>query len=441
MINEKNKIKITESAKRRQALMKKMGPDSILILSSAPIARRNGDYDYPYRQQSDFYYLTGFDEPEAVMILAPKRKEGEFILFNRVKNRDEEIWEGIRAGQTGACKLFGANEAYPIHDLSKKLPELLEGRKEIHYALGVDPLFDTTLLNAINKIRGKIRNGQQPPLSIVDITDTIHEMRLIKSPAEIALMRRSAEISANAHKRAMTFCKPGLNEYQLEAELLHEFNKNGARSPAYTSIVGSGANTCILHYTNNNQIIQDGDLVLIDAGAEYQYYAADITRTFPANGRFSPEQRAIYELVLKAQVAAIKAVRPGVLWPTMQTIIIKIITQGLLDLGLLKGRLNDLIADQAYFPFYMHKSGHWLGLDVHDAGKYKIQNKWRALQAGMVLTVEPGIYISSDLPVPKRWHNIGVRIEDDILVTKNGHEILSQAVPKNITDIEKLMAQ
>jgi Xaa-Pro aminopeptidase len=290
-------------------------------------------------------------------------------------------------------------------------------------------------------LRGRIRSGQQAPVAFTDITETIHEMRLIKSPAEIALMRKAAEISAQAHIRAMQFCKPGVNEYQLEAEIMYEFQRNGARHPAYTSIVGGGANACILHYISNNEKVKDGELVLIDAGAEYNYYAADITRTFPANGRFSVEQRAIYELVLKSQLAAIKAVRPGAAWPSMQAAIVKVLTQGLIDLGILKGRLNDLIAKEAYFPFYMHKSGHWLGLDVHDAGRYKIDGKWRTLKPGMVLTVEPGIYISADIPgVHKRWHNIGVRIEDDVLVTAKGCDILSRDVPKSVADIEALMA-
>ncbi len=434
-------IKMTEFAKRRKQLMQKVGATGIVILPSAPIARRNGDYDYPYRQQSDFYYLTGFEEPESVMILAPKRKEGEFILFNRIRDRDKEIWEGYRAGQTGARDIFGADQAFPISELEKKLPELLENREQIHYAIGIDKAFDAVLLNAVNHIRGKIRNGLQSPIAFVDITPSLHEMRLIKSPAEIALMRKAAEISAQAHISAMQLCKPGLSEYHLEAELIYEFQRNGARFPAYTSIVGSGGNSCILHYNSNNQIIADGSIVLIDAGAEYHNYAADITRTFPANGRFSEEQRAIYEIVLAAQLAGIKAVRPGAPWPSMQNAIVKIITQGLIDLGILKGRLNDLIEKEAYFPFYMHKSGHWLGLDVHDVGRYKIDNKWRTLQPGMILTVEPGIYISPDIPgVHKRWHNIGVRIEDDVLVTAKGNDVLSRDVPKTIAEIEAIMA-
>ncbi|MHB1946922.1 MAG: Xaa-Pro aminopeptidase [Gammaproteobacteria bacterium] len=433
-------MKTTEFAKRRKQLMQKIGPQAILIIPAAPIAQRNGDYDYAYRQNSDFYYLTGFEEPESVAILAPKRKQGEFVLFNRPRDRDAEIWNGYRAGQEGARKLFGANEAFQIAELESKLPAFLEDRTEIHYALGMNKAFDKIILNAIKSVRAKIRNGLRAPITFVDITDTLHEMRLIKSPAEIAIMRKAADISVDAHMSAIQTCKPGMNEYELEAELQYVFNRNGARFPAYTSIVGSGANSCILHYDSNNQVIQDGSLVLIDAGCEYQNYASDITRTFPANGKFSPEQRAIYELVLTAQLAGIKKIRPGASWDTIQTIMVKIITKGLLDLGLLKGKLNDLIKNQAYFKFYMHKSGHWLGLDVHDVGRYKEKGKWRKLKPGMVLTVEPGIYISADIPgVPKRWHNIGVRIEDDVLVTSKGHEVLSEALPKSVEDIEAIM--
>jgi Xaa-Pro aminopeptidase len=429
-----------EFAKRRQHIMKKIGRSGIIILVAAPVAARNGDSHYPYRQNSDFYYLTGFDEPEAVAIIAPNRKEGEFILFNRIRHRQEEIWTGIRAGQEGACRLFGADEAYPISDLEKKLPELLEGREEIYYTIGLDHDFDKLLLSGINKIRGKIRGGIYPPIIFKDITDTLHEMRLIKSPAEIKLMRKAAEISAAAHQRAMQACQPGMNEYQLEAEIIHEFQRNGARYTAYNSIVGSGGNSCILHYNDNNKMIDKNSVVLIDAGCEYQYYASDITRTFPANGRFSPEQKAVYEIVLAAQLAGIQAVRPGASWSAMQTAIVKIITQGLIDLGILKGKLDALIEKEAYFPFYMHKSGHWLGMDVHDVGRYKVNGKWRVLRPGMALTVEPGIYISSDLPnVHKRWHNIGVRIEDDVLVTAKGNEVLSCHAPKEIETIEHLM--
>lgn len=434
-------IKQSEFAKRRKQFMQKMGASGIAILPSAPSANRNGDYDYPYRQNSDFYYLTGFEEPEAVAILIPKRKDGEFILFNRARDRETEIWEGVRAGQKGACTTFGADESFPFSELEKRLPELLVGRPEIYYSLGVDKIFDKTMLDAVNKVRGKIRSGYQSPLAFVDPIATIHEMRLIKSPAEIKLMRKAAQISVDGHLKAMQRCKPGMHEYQLEAELMYEFQRQGARFPAYTSIVGSGANSCILHYNTNNQPIKNNDLVLIDAGCEYQNYASDITRTFPANGVFSPEQHAIYEIVLEAQLAAIRAVKPGLEWPVLQKMIVKIITQGLLDLGILKGKLQDLIDKKEYFKFYMHNSGHWLGLDVHDVGRYKIDGKWRKLKAGMVLTVEPGIYISSDTPgVNKRWHNIGVRIEDDVLVTQTGHDILSKGLPKTIADVEAVMA-
>lgn len=433
-------ITMTEFAKRRKQLMQKIGPSAIAILVAAPPANRSGDSDYPYRQQSDFYYLTGFEEPAAVAIIAPKRKGGEFILFNRIRNRDEEIWTGQRAGQEGACKQFGADEAYPIDQLSKKLPELLTGREEIHYTLGANIAFDAILMEAMNKLRGRIRSGIQSPLTFVDLTCTVHEMRLIKSPAEIALMRKAAQISAAAHTHAMAVCKPSMNEYALEAEITYQFQKNGARHHAYTPIVGSGINSCTLHYNDNNRIIKNKDIVLIDAGCEYQNYASDVTRTFPANGRFSSEQRAIYEIVLEAQLAGIRAARPKAEWCAMQNAIVKVITQGLIDLKLLKGTLHSLIEEKAYTKFYMHGAGHWLGLDVHDVGRCKINDKWRRLQPGMVLTVEPGIYIPAGTEgVPKQWHNIGIRIEDDVLVTASGNDILSEDAPKTIEEIEAIM--
>ncbi len=435
-------LKMTEYAKRRKQLMQQVGQNGIVILKAAPSVARNHYHEYPFRQNSDFYYLTGFNEPEAVLVLAPKRKNGEFILFNRVRDREKEIWDGFRAGQEGARKTYGADEAFSIAELEKRLPDLLEGRAEVHCALGACASFDKIIINAVETVRSKVRSGVEAPSALLDIRPTIHEMRLIKSPAEIALMRKAAEIAADGHIRAMQFCKPGLNEFQLEAELTHEFQRQGARNHAYTPIIGSGANSCILHYINNDQPIKSGDLVLIDAGAEYQYYASDVTRTFPANGRFTEEQRAIYEIVLDAQLAGIKAVRPGTEWHKIEEIVVKVITQGLINVGLLKGKLNDLIKNQAYFPFYMHRSGHWLGLDTHDAGRYKVGDKWRKLAPGMIRTIEPGIYISSDTPgVAKRWHNIGIRIEDDVLVTANGNEVLSQNVPKQIHEIEALMAK
>lgn len=433
-------IKMTEFAKRRSDLMKKIGSQGVVILTAAPIPYRNNYHEFPYRQNSDFYYMTGFEEPEAVAILLAKKQGCEFILFNRTRDPEKEIWDGDRAGQELAVKQFGANAAFPIEELEKKLPELLEGRSEIHYALGVDTKFDSLLLKTVNKLRGKIRTGLQSPLAFVDIQPTLHEMRLIKSPAEIELMRDAANISAQAHIRAMQICKPGLYEYQLEAEIMHEFLRNGSRAPAYTPIIGNGRNSCILHYVQNNQKIADKSMVLIDAGAEYQYYASDVTRTFPSNGRFSPEQKAIYEIVLTAQTEGIKSVRAGSPWPKTHEIAVKVITEGLRELKLLKGNLTDLIESEAYLPFYMHRAGHWLGIDVHDVGRYKVDGKWRNLEPNMTFTVEPGIYITKNIKgVPEKWHNIGVRIEDDIVVTEKGCEVLSKNVPKTISEIEGIM--
>jgi Xaa-Pro aminopeptidase len=395
-----------------------------------------------FRQNSDLYYLTGFEEPEAVLILAPTCEEGEYLLFNRVRDREHEIWDGPRAGQAGARKQFLADQAFPIQELSNLLPTLLANRSTIYYSLGINKSFDAVLLEALNVVRSKMRSGVQAPSQFADILPSLHEMRLHKSEAEIAVMQKTADITKTAHIRAMQTCRPGQYEYELQAEIIYEFLRQGASTAAYPSIVGSGANSCVLHYIKNDKKIMDGDLVLIDAGAEYQNYAADITRTFPANGQFSAEQRAIYEIVLAAQTAAIESIKPGAPVDRTQTVVVKTITQGLLDLGILTGKLDDLIEQQAYLPFYMHRASHWLGLDVHDVGRYKIDNHWRSLAAGMVLTVEPGIYISAELSqVPKRWHNIGVRIEDDVLVTKTGYRVLSQYIPKTIDEIETIMRQ
>lgn len=434
-------IKMNEYAKRRKELLKKIGPNGIVIIPAAPEVIRTGDTVYSYRQNSDFYYLTGFNEPEAILVLIPKRTEGEYILFNRTRDRSREIWDGPRAGQEGARKDYAADQAFPIEEFEERLPELLTGVETIHYPLGANQKFDATLINNVNKVRANIRSGSQFPLALMDISSTLHEMRLIKSKAELDVLQKAVDITADAHIAAMKACKPGMYEYQLEAEILYQFQRHGARNPAYTSIVGSGLNSCILHYVSNNKKIADGDLVLIDAGAEYDNYAADITRTFPANGHFSAEQKAIYELVLESQLAAIRSIKPGVEWTNAQDVIVKIITQGLVDLGILKGKVDDLIEKKAYFNFYMHRSGHWLGLDVHDVGRYRVQNKWRRLEAGMVFTVEPGIYISADIPaVHPRWHNIGVRIEDDVCVTEKGCDVLSHKIPKKVTEIEALMA-
>lgn len=435
-------IDLNEFAGRRQQLMRNLGLGAIAILSAAPEALRNGDAHYPYRQNSDFYYLTGFAEPEAIAVLIPGRIEGEFILFNRPRDAAQETWNGRRAGQEGACKHYGADAAYPIDEFVDRLPELLIGCHQVCYKIGTHQILDQQIVTAVNNLSQRLRAGLTAPLAFVNIEHYIHEMRLFKSTAEIGLMRKAAEISVSAHKRAMQICNPGVYEYQLEAELLHEFYRQGSRAPAYNSIVGSGENSCILHYNENNAQIKDGDLVLIDAGCEYENYASDITRTFPANGRFNSEQRAIYEIVLRAQLAAIAAVKPGVDWQLMQEICARIITEGLLEIGLLKGELEDLITQKAYLPFYMHRSGHWLGLDVHDVGNYGVNGKWRKLEPGMVFTVEPGIYIAADNPnIDKKWWNIGVRIEDDVLVTANGYEVLTDALPRTVSDIEILMAK
>jgi len=433
-------ITMMEYAKRRKKVLQSIGKTSIMLIPSAPMALRNGDAFYPYRQNSDFYYLTGFNEPEAVAVLAPNRKEGEFILFNRPRHRDEEVWDGKRAGQKGACQHFLADQSFPMQELTEKLPALLAGREAIYFPVGKNKCFDTQIFSAVKQIRAKIRGGVKSPTTFVDVGIVLHEMRLIKSAGEKALLQKAVDITVTAHLAAMRTCRPGILESDLHAELMYEFLQQGAASVAYSSIVGSGKNTCTLHYTDNNQPIRQGSLVLIDAGAEYHNYAADITRTFPANGKFSAEQRAVYEIVLAAQLAGIKAIRPGAAFDAYHRAIVNVLTAGLVELGLLKGRVHDLIEKKAYLPFFMHKSGHWLGLDVHDAGSYNLRGKSRSLQAGMVLTVEPGIYITADIPrIPARWHNIGVRIEDDIIVTAKGCEVLSAKLPKTVGEIEAVM--
>lgn len=433
-------VAMSEYAKRRKALMQKIGPKDIVILPSARELIRNGDTTFAFRQHSDFSYLTGFNEPDSVLVLAPKRKQGEYVLFNPVRDPDQETWNGPRAGQEGARKTYLADQAFANTEFTKLLPELLAGREAIHYPLGAHPEFERQLMRAVNQLRRKARSGMQAPLKFIDISISLHEMRLFKSTAEIALMQKAVDITGKAHVRAMRACHPGMFEYELEAELMHEFIRHGARFSAYGSIVGAGKNGCILHYVTNNAKIKNGDLVLIDAGAEYQHYAADITRTFPANGRFSAEQREIYELVLEAQRQAIQKIKPGAVWNVAQITAVRVITQGLIDLGLLKGHCDTLIEKKAFLPFYMHGASHWLGLDVHDVGQYGFNKKHRPLEPGMVLTVEPGIYIAANIKgVHKRWHNIGVRIEDDVLVTKKGCDVLSKHIPKTVAEIEAIM--
>ncbi len=430
----------TEFARRRQALMNMMGPGSIAILPAAPHHRRNRDTEYRYRQDSDFYYLSGFAEPEAVICLIPGRPQGEYVLFCRERDREMEIWNGYRAGPEGAVKDFGASDAFPITDLDEIIPGLIEGRERVFVSMGAQPLFDQRLMGWVNSIRAKSRAGLHAPGEFLMLDHLLHDLRLFKSTEEIKVMRRAANISARAHTRAMQISRPGMAEYELEAELIHEFMKSGCQAPAYNTIVGSGANACILHYVENNRVMQDGDLVLIDAGGELDHYASDITRTFPVNGKFSAEQKAIYQLVLDSQYAAIASVKPGAHWNTPHETVVNILTEGLLELGLLKGSKAECIEKEKYRQFFMHRTGHWLGMDVHDVGDYKVDSRWRELEAGMVMTVEPGLYIApDDMTVDAKWRGIGVRIEDDVLVTKSGSEVLTQAVVKNVADIEALM--
>lgn len=435
-----------EFAKRRKQLMQMMGAGAIAIVPTAPVRLRNRDAEYAYRPDSDFYYLTGFPEPEACAVIMPGRtvdagKRAEYVLFCRERDPHREAWHGRRAGPEGACALYGADDAFPISDIDDILPGLLENSERVFYTMGVHPEFDQSVMNWVNQIRQKSRTGSQSPREFVALDHLLHEMRLFKSPAEVKIMRRAAQISAAGHRRAMQACRPGLMEYQMEAELCYEFLRAGSRAPAYNPIVGGGANACILHYTENNAVLKDGDLVLIDAGAEYQGYAGDITRTFPVNGRFSPAQRAVYEIVLEAQRAAIDKVRVGNHWDEPHAAAVRVLTQGLVSLGLLKGKTAQLIKEQAYKRFYMHRTGHWLGMDVHDVGNYKEGDAWRLLEPGMVLTVEPGLYIpAGSKGVAKKWWDIGVRIEDDVLVTRTGPDVLSKDAPKSVEDIESLMA-
>lgn len=420
--------------------MNMMGPGTIAILPAAEHHRRNRDTEYRYRQDSDFYYLTGFAEPEAVACLIPGRENGEFILFCRERDRTMEIWNGYRAGPEGAVSDFGANDAFPITDLDDILPGLLEGRERVYYAMGVHPAFDRRVMDWVNSIRAKARAGAHPPGEFLMLDHFLHDLRLFKSAEELKLMRKAAAISTRAHIRAMQMARPGLHEYELEAELVHEFMRHGCHAPAYNTIVGSGPNACILHYVENTRVMADGDLVLIDAGGELDHYASDITRTFPVNGRYSGEQKAVYELVLAAQEAAMAQVAAGNHWNEPHDAAVRVLTEGMVSLGLLKGDVGGLMESEAYKRFYMHRTGHWLGMDVHDVGDYKVDNAWRQLEPGMVMTVEPGLYIAPDcLEVEERWRGIGVRIEDDVLVTRSGHEVLTAAAPKRVADIEALM--
>ncbi len=428
-----------EHRRRRGALMRMMGRGSIAIVPAASEKIRNRDVAYPFRQDSDFLYLTGFSEPDAVAVLIPGRKAAEYILFCRERNPEREAWDGYRAGPEGAVEDYGASDAFPISDLDEILPGLIEPCDRVYYTMGLDPEFDRRMTGWLNELRARGRTGARTPEEFVALDHLLHDLRLFKSRNEISVMKRAAKISMEAHRRAMRRARPGAYEYEVESELTAHFRANGTRE-AYGSIVGSGPNSCILHYVQNDRRMEAGDLLLIDAGCEKECYASDITRTFPVDGHFTVEQRAIYKLVLAAQKGAIEKCRPGRRFNEPHEETVRIITRGLVKLGLLKGTPSKLVKEGLYRKFYMHRAGHWLGLDVHDVGDYKVGGEWRELETGMVLTVEPGIYIPpGSRGVAKKWWGIGVRIEDDVLVTRKGPQVLTAGLIKEPEDIEAWM--
>lgn len=427
-----------EYIERRKRLAGAMGK-GVAVLRTAPERVRNRDAHHPYRFDSYFYYLSRFTEPDAVLVITTE-PEPRSILFCRDKDIEREIWDGFRYGPDGARETFEVDEAHTIAEADELLPKLLENQPALYYEVGGDPAWDNRVIGWLNAVRAKGRNGVTAPSEIHDVRSILDEMRLVKDASEIETMKTAARISARAHVRAMRATKPGLREYEVEAELLHEFRRSGAQSPAYTSIVAGGSNACVLHYVDNNSLLNDGDLLLIDAGCELNGYASDITRTFPVNGKYSGPQRDIYELVLAAQAAAIKQVKPGNEWEDPHRAAVEILAQGFIDLGLCQGTRDAVIESGDYKKFYMHRTGHWLGMDVHDVGDYKRDGKWRKLEPGMALTVEPGCYIRAADDVPERFWGIGVRIEDDAVVTQQGNDIITREVPKTIAEIETLMA-
>lgn len=426
---------------RRQALLAKMAPASAAIIFSAPEATRSADTEYPYRQNCDFWYLTGFNEPGAVLILVKSDETpNHSVLFNRVRDLTAETWFGRRLGQEAAPAKLGVDRALPFDEINDQLPLLLNGLDVIYHAQGQYDYADQILFAALDKLRKGFRQNLQAPATLTDWRPWLHEMRLFKSSEEMVIMRRAGEISALAHTRAMQKCRPGMFEYQLEAEIHHEFTRFGARYPSYNTIVGGGDNACILHYTENESELRDGDLVLIDAGCEYKGYAGDITRTFPVNGKFSRPQRAVYDIVLASLQRALEMFKPGISIRVVNDEVVRIMITGMVELGILKGEVEQLIAEQAHRPFYMHGLGHWLGLDVHDVGHYGTPDRDRTLEPGMVLTVEPGLYIAPNADVPEEYRGMGIRIEDDILITATGIENLTASVVKDADAIEALMA-
>ncbi|MCC2616498.1 Xaa-Pro aminopeptidase [Aestuariibacter halophilus] len=436
-------IATAEFAARRRALLDKLAPDSLLVMPAGRLVTRSNDTEYPFRQHSDFHYLTGFPEPDAWLLLSnhPRHQDAATVLLCLDKDPMAEIWHGRRIGPEQAAEQFGVDLALSISDLDEILFTFMDGHRHLYVALGDNEHADAVVMDALNALRQAPKQSRLAPQSLIDWRPLVHEMRLFKSDGEIAVMERAAQLSAEAHVRAMRFCAPGKHEYQLAGELHHTFAMGGAAGPAYGTIVGSGDNACILHYTENSDALTDGDLVLIDAGAELAGYAADITRTFPVNGRFSPEQKALYQWVLDAQLASMALLKPGNTLKQATDKAIEVLTTGLIELGLLHGDVQDNIGRQTYRQFFMHGLGHWLGLDVHDVGAYKVDGQDRPLQAGMVLTVEPGLYIAPDAEVDPRWRGIGIRIEDNVVITADGHRVITDGVPKAVDEIERLMAE
>ena len=428
-----------EFSRRRRQLMRMMGRGAVAILPAAQPRLRNRDVLYPYRQDSDFYYLTGFAEPDAVAVLVPGRPEGEYLLFCRERDPEKETWDGSRAGPANAVSAYGADAGHAIEAVDELLPRIVGASDRVYYTMGAHPEFEQRLMAWVSRLRTRGGTGTHTPDEFIALDHFLHDLRLYKSREEAVVMRRAARIAVQAHRRAMSVCRPGLFEYQIEAEFVHEFRVHDAQ-PSYQPIVGSGANTCILHYHANDRRMEDGDLLLVDAGCEYDYYASDVTRTYPVNGRFTPEQRAIYEVVLDAHEAALAAVAPGNAWSEPHEAAVRQVTKGLKKIGLLEGSVATLIRNREYQKFFMHRTGHWLGMDVHDVGDYKIADQWRILEPGMALTVEPGVYIPPGTRgVPKRWWNIGVRIEDDVLVTRDGADVLTRDLPRDPDLIEALV--
>ncbi|HWS54797.1 MAG TPA: Xaa-Pro aminopeptidase [Pyrinomonadaceae bacterium] len=420
--------------------MRRMGPNSVAILPGAREVTRSNDTEYRFRQDSDFYYLTGFGEPDSIAVVAPSKEE-RFTLFVRPRDPEREVWTGRRAGVEGAKEKFGADAAFPVEEFQEKLTDLLNGAQSLYYRLGAGrPELDQTIISQLARMRSLGRKGVRPPQAIVDPGTILHEMRLFKTDEEVALMQRAADIAAEAHREAMRAARPGAKEYEIEALIEYVFRRSGALAPAYGSIVGAGANATILHYTSNDAELRDGDLLLIDAGAEYEGYASDITRTFPVNGRFTEAQRDLYRLVLDCQEQCVGMIAPGVTLDDLHARSVEVLTEGMVRLGLLAGDVKKLIEDEAYKKFYMHRVSHYLGMDVHDVGAYHSDGQPRPVEPGVVLTVEPGLYIAEDAEAPDRYRGLGVRIEDDVLVTPEGHRVLTDKAPKQIEEIEALMA-